>query len=37
MAVVIALVGIGVALLATKAGLELIVELLPQRGDLGTD
>ena len=37
MAVVITLVGIGVALVATKAALELVVELLPQRGDLGTE
>lgn len=34
MTLLITLVGIGVALAATKAALELVVELLPQKGDL---
>ena len=34
MAILVTLVGIGVAFAATKAALELVVELLPQKGDL---
>jgi len=34
MAMIMTIVGIGVALAATKAALELVVELLPQKTEL---